>query len=1097
MSKQDKVRPNPEALLATLKDFQRRTVEYVHRRFFLDEDSTNRFLVADEVGLGKTLVARGVTALALDRLWDDTNRIDVVYVCSNAEIAGQNLKRLRVSEDHYTLPTRLTLLPLHLHDLAGRKLNFVSLTPGTSFDPHSSMGRGEERAVLYLMLRDAWGLGKAKPPLNLLCGGMRRDRFAGLVSWIQDSANVDGELKDAFLAALERNERESSRPLRPRFEELLGSFKRVRERHNLDWEVRAAQSELIAELRSLLARTCIQALEPDLIIVDEFQRFKHLLTSESEAGELARHLFDYVDPRTGQTAKTLLLSATPYKAYANSSDLDAASHHEDFLATIDFLLGDPVKRARLAELLAEFKNHILRWDDDTPRRIAATREAIETKLRKVMSRTERLAASPDRNGMLAEVPADAADVEVSDLAAYLVGDQVAEILGHHDVIEYWKSAPYLLNLMDHYKLKRSFVDALEDGPTKAQLRHVLKRGKGALLSWGEITRYERLDPGNARMRALAADLLDQDAWKLLWLRPSLPYYEPAGPFASEGARTLTKRLVFSSWAVVPKAISLVLSYEAERRMMRAYDPTILNTREQRERRGSLLRVTLDGDRPTGMTVLALTYPSFALAELVDPATLAADHAAVPDRDDALTIVSRKLAPLLDELVCRYATDEGREDERWYWAVPLLLDTQQDPDATSSFLQGQDVSAISARGGSEADDAAWPAHLELARKAAQGALDPPLGPPPADLAELIAMLALAGPGVTALRALTRGAGSETLTRADYARFAALRVAWAFRALFNTPEASELVRGLYRGEPFWRGALAYCMDGCLQSVLDEYAHVLRDHLGHSGGPLTRDVLDDIAGRHERDGKTYERGIADALHIRATPSKVDVIETERGPRIRSARMRARFAMRLADQEAEDGATLARASHVRTAFNSPFWPFVLASTSVGQEGLDFHLYCHAVVHWNLPGNPVDLEQREGRVHRYKGHAIRRNLARRHGADVLRSGATDVWAELFRRGEADRPPDQSELWPYWLYSWNDGDGEEARIERHVPALPLSRDRIRAIELQRSLMLYRSVLGQARQEDLVKVLAGRVPEDRHNEVATLLRIDLAPPATMR
>src|SRR5690606_5108271 len=166
---------------------------------------------------------------------------------------------------------------------------------------------------------------------------------------------------------------------------------------------------------------------------------------------------------------------------------------------------------------------------------------------------------------------------------------------------------------------------------------------------------------------------------------------------------------------VPKAISLVLSYEAERRMMRAYDTTILNTREQRERRGSLLRVTLDGDRPTGMTVLALTYPSFALAKLVDPATLAADHAAVPDRDDALTIVSRKLAPLLDELVCRYATDEGREDERWYWAVPLLLDTQQDPDATSSFLQGQDVSAISARGGSEADDAAWPAHLELARK----------------------------------------------------------------------------------------------------------------------------------------------------------------------------------------------------------------------------------------------------------------------------------------------------------------------------------------------------------------------------------------------
>ena len=62
--------------------------------------------------------------------------------------------------------------------------------------------------------------------------------------------------------------------------------------------------------------------------------------------------------------------------------------------------------------------------------------------------------------------------------------------------------------------------------------------------------------------------------------------------------------------------------------------------------------------------------------------------------------------------------------------------------------------------------------------------------------------------------------------------------------------------------------------------------------------------------------------------------------------------------------------------AYNSPFRPFVLASTSVGQEGLDFHTYSHAIVHWNLPSNPVDLEQREGRVHRYKGHAVRKNVA-------------------------------------------------------------------------------------------------------------------------
>ena len=47
--------------LAGLKDFQRTTVDYVFKRLYGDV-STSRFLIADEVGLGKTLVARGIIA---------------------------------------------------------------------------------------------------------------------------------------------------------------------------------------------------------------------------------------------------------------------------------------------------------------------------------------------------------------------------------------------------------------------------------------------------------------------------------------------------------------------------------------------------------------------------------------------------------------------------------------------------------------------------------------------------------------------------------------------------------------------------------------------------------------------------------------------------------------------------------------------------------------------------------------------------------------------------------------------------------------------------------------------------------------------------
>ena len=57
-----------EPILNRLKDFQRRTVEYVFDRIFLDNDPAYRFLVADEVGLGKTMVARGIIAKTIRHL---------------------------------------------------------------------------------------------------------------------------------------------------------------------------------------------------------------------------------------------------------------------------------------------------------------------------------------------------------------------------------------------------------------------------------------------------------------------------------------------------------------------------------------------------------------------------------------------------------------------------------------------------------------------------------------------------------------------------------------------------------------------------------------------------------------------------------------------------------------------------------------------------------------------------------------------------------------------------------------------------------------------------------------------------------------------
>ena len=93
------------------------------------------------------------------------------------------------------------------------------------------------------------------------------------------------------------------------------------------------------EMRQLLARAAVDALEPDIIILDEFQRFTSLLHDDNPGAELARALFDHGD------ARLLLLSATPFKMYTLPDEAEGDDHYDNFLQTVDFLAG--AKRASI------------------------------------------------------------------------------------------------------------------------------------------------------------------------------------------------------------------------------------------------------------------------------------------------------------------------------------------------------------------------------------------------------------------------------------------------------------------------------------------------------------------------------------------------------------------------------------------------------------------------------------------------------------------------------------------------------------------------------------------------------------------------------
>ena len=50
-------------------------------------------------------------------------------------------------------------------------------------------------------------------------------------------------------------------------------------------------------------------------------------------------------------------------------------------------------------------------------------------------------------------------------------------------------------------------------------------------------------------------------------------------------------------------------------------------------------------------------------------------------------------------------------------------------------------------------------------------------------------------------------------ADNRWFAACRIGWAFRALFQLPDVNSMIRSANWGQDFWRSAVRYCAGNCI--------------------------------------------------------------------------------------------------------------------------------------------------------------------------------------------------------------------------------------------------------------------------------------------
>jgi hypothetical protein len=317
----------------------------------------------------------------------------------------------------------------------------------------------------------------------------------------------------------------------------------------------------------------------------------------------------------------------------------------------------------------------------------------------------------------------------------------------------------------------------------------------------------------------------------------------------------------------------------------------------------------------------------------------------------------------------------------------------------------------------------------------------------DAADVLAEIAIASPASCLYRALCRTTQNDNKS---YVKAMAEDAAKELVGIFNNRYGIAAVKLTCRSnEEYFLRVLDYCALGNLQATIDEFIHMIGETKPLE--PIKNRIRESLVSAFRQPVGTIQGFTKDDKYS----------------------MRKHFAVDFGNTKQTEQA-VTHATSVRSAFNSPFRPFVLASTSIGQEGLDFHWYCRKMIHWNLPSNPQNLEQREGRINRYKCLSVRRNVAKAFGDKFS-------WNEMFESANQVLKQDNPAMVPYWFLPLNnevfEGRKDLEYIERIIPIYPMSEENGRYRRLIEVLSLYRLTMGQPRQEELLQMLAGKVSDE--------------------
>ena len=1027
MNKEELIVELNNVLKSELKDFQRDTVKRIVDRF---DAGQNRILVSDEVGLGKTLVAKGTIAkLTLEKLENNNGKLKVVYICSNSSIADQNLRKLQIIDEgldpsNTSRLSRLSKQHLYIYEENKKNsfINLIALTPNTSFSITGGNGTIDERALMYVHISRLFDISidrVAKEKLSkIFQDGVKYENWKWYINFYKEQCDSMPEYEEDIQKLLIKylNREKINNVLLIQY---IKDTLKLRSNTTDFWK---NKDLIIRKLRLLFSNISIESLKPDLVIMDEFQRYKFLINSnKNEQTELQLLAEKFFKSKTD--LKILLLSATPYKMYSTLDEIietdvnghNIDEHYEEFENVMKFLFNknkdENKKWNSFYKSWINYQNYIsnsnYRFDEILNKKVP-----YENNIYRVMCRTER-----KKENDLTKVYTDKKfELLSDDIKSYLalrsfLDDNRENI---NIPIDYVKSCPYLLSFMKEYKIKEKI-----EKNYKGKINEKYK--KYLWIDKNDISKYKRIKPNNSRLNYIESIIFNDKIDQLLWIPPTISYYKLAGVYQGLENKNISKYLIFSSWEMVPRMLSTLLSYEAERRVKIGND--------YYEERKEKVKI----DKTSNM--LCLLYPSNFLKSVYDPVKIYNEN-----KDISIKKVKKIVRRNINQKLLLFRNKLNSLGKSYY-LIPLLLD---DREYVLKWLDNLSRNE---------------SFKNIALKLKKRYLNINLYEEKIneskykEILEILTNIAIGSPAICLGRTYDN-------YNEQYNPSYITSIANKILSIFDDNVGHGVVKKACKKADFWLKILEYCINGCFQAVIDEYCHLFEtkniESINH--------ILDNSISLRDA---TYNIDSADNFNNRYN-NEEEIPFT----------IRTNFAVAFANGDNEEKG-ISRRQSVRNIFNSPFRPFVLASTSIGQEGLDFHYYCRKIIHWNLPSNPIDLEQREGRIYRFKCLAIRQNLKYDLSLRKIKYNK-DIWKEMFDKLEE---INKSALNTYWSSNVN-----KVKVERIIPSYPLSRDESSYIRLMKILNNYRITMGQPKQEELLEDLFNRFSDKQREK----LYINLSP-----